>query len=228
MPSFRNACNVEISSDPATGKDRRLTVTCDLMTPNGPRRLSSSYNLEPLFSAIWQRALALHAQLHDATSVSGSLDTVSQIESAGLGDLYRRASKVVRRVAESSAVKTLQDKVKQVAPYVAEAAKLMPYGDTAVAVAEKAATLIKQARQGNREALRRIKAMTELANTGNAKAARVVESMRYINGELATIPAPDVSGWAFNHPFRSNFEALEMDSSNPRHVLRGAYYRGAR
>ena len=201
------------------GNDIILTGSCCI--DNG-QCIESSINLTPILDAIWNKIVEQHAQLH-----GGYRPGPDTIESAGLGSLYRRAVKTARRVATSRVVKDLKKRVKEAAPYIKEAAKLVPYGERAVAVVEKLDELIESARAGDGESIEKVQALVDAAKGGNPVAAKTVIVMRDLSAHKANLGGPDkMGGYWYNYPYRSVLSAAIPDPHDPGTVARSLYYCG--
>lgn len=204
------------------GSDLILTGSCCI---DGGQCIESSINLSPIIDAIWSKIVERHSALHGG--YSGGPDS---IEAAGLGSLYRKAVKTARRVATSKVVKDLKKRVKEAAPYIKEAASLLPYGDRAVAVVEKLDELIASARSGDQNSVDKVRALVDAAKGGNPVAEKTVVVMRDLSAYRATnLRGPsrvEVSGFWYNHPYRSIISAAIPDPRDPGTVMRHMYYSG--
>jgi len=192
---FRNHCTVTISQDPKTGRDAFVDVACQIVIDGKPRTMSRRWNVQPFFDRIW--AWLKDRGMVPAESIGG---TVDEFEVSGLGSLYRSAAKFARSVTESRAVADLRSAVVKAAPYIREAAEMVPYGDQAIRIAEKAHKIVVEARRGSKQAQAKIRALTEVAEV-NPVAAHAVQMMRFINTQEGRskpvgpgYAAPTVSG----------------------------------
>jgi hypothetical protein len=86
------------------------------------------------------------------------------------------------------------------------------------------ANIITAARQGDVKAQEAIITIADRAKAGDPKAAKIARAMMSIN-QVAKKGA-DVSGWAWNLPYRGNVEAASFDKSNPFHAARKMYHEG--
>lgn len=86
------------------------------------------------------------------------------------------------------------------------------------------ANLLTDARAGNLDAQAKIMNISDMAKAGDVKAAMYARTMMVLN--QAAKKGANVSGWAYNLPYRSNITAMSLDPKNPFHVARSMYHEG--
>ncbi len=152
----------------------------------GDKCYSKEIPLDPIIEQIREMVSQYHAEvLHGDDRIAGSL-----------GDLYKSASSIAKRVASSKVAKTLYNEAKD------EALGKIPGGQAAYKLAVKAHDAIVAARSGDPTAKAKLTRLAELASEGDPKAIQVLDMAKSINSKLKE---KDTSvGWHLRNPFKSH------------------------
>lgn len=148
----------------------------------------------------------------------------------GWSDVKKSAKGIARRVG----LKQLARRIKTIASdprlrsSLSRAAKIAtqiypPLGITYAQI-QGAAKLLESARKGSINAQDQLSQIADMAKEGDLKSAKVARAMMIMN--QAAKKGHNISGWAFNLPYRSG-PPLYGDKSSPFHIMRKAYSDGA-
>lgn len=144
----------------------------------------------------------------------------------GWSDVKKSAKRVVKKVTSKKfhqQVNAILNNPK-VKSSLAIASTIYPPLGITYATVQQTSNLLMAARGGDPAAQATVVKLAEMAATGDPKAVKISKAMIAMN-QMAKEGA-DVSGWAYNLPFRTNIMAKAMDPSNPFHVMRGMYNEG--
>lgn len=147
------------------------------------------------------------------------------IAAGWLADTYHRAAQIAKRVAEDKAVKALyEDVLPEVAPFI-------PGAETAISIAHKAHDVLVHARAGEQWAIHKVHQLQGMASAGSDEAHQVLGMMSAMSKLLRMKEGyehqrEDMSGWAYNKPYRDNLTAFALDKSDPFVAARYLYNRG--
>jgi len=131
---------------------------------------------------------------------------------------YDSIVKTARHLAETKAVKNLYHDLKKAASNrqlqsIALSAVVGPAAPSILNAAYQAHDAIVAARNGDAEAISKLKSLKEASDSGNQAAAQTLETARHINEmikakEVSGGSQSQVSGWLYNRPYRSNTDVI--------------------
>lgn len=227
MERFRNKCLIEYYCLPTRDgkKECYLDVSCQVMDKSGRvHQIQRHMAMTPIINAIVRRLSALHAQMHGGS-----------VEVSGFGDLWKRATRVARGVAESKALKQVYEGAKEVyrSPLADVAASFVPGGTAGLQGARMAEALIDKARKGDPKATAQVADVKMNAQAGDPQSAMFLQMMQTLYGVMKTKEAkasPQVAGWWYNRPYRTSAAAAAdvISPAVPRTFMREMYNRGMR
>lgn len=160
-------------------KSIRLTVSSDgrlltgsLQLPSG-QVLQRTFDLVPIRNAVLAQMRAMHEQMHGPMP--------RQEVSGFFSSLFKKATDVAKKIASSSAVKSLTSAVKEYGP---DALAALPFGDKAMSIAKKLHDRIVEARNGSEDAIQKIRTLSEMAKAGSPGAQQAMEMAKSIGATL--------------------------------------------
>lgn len=157
-----------------------LTASCHLRDATGQvHKLERTVDLTPAIDLVSRNLAAWHAQQH------GQDATVS-----GWGDIVSKAVATVKKVAQNKTVHSLYEQAK---PFLKDAVKKLPGGKNGMDLANKAAKVYSEAKQGSKAALAKVRQVQALAAQGDAEAKYVVKVMQNV-GTIIRQKAAGLSG----------------------------------
>jgi len=161
----RRAIRLNLSSD-------GTMLTGSLQLPNG-KVIQKTYNLVPIRNAVLAQMRAMHEQMHGpmpAQEVSGFFSS-----------LFKKATDVAKKIASSSAVKSITNVVKEYGP---DALAALPFGDKAMAIAKKIHDRVVEARSGSEDAIQKLRTLSEMAKAGSPGAQKAMDMAKSIGASL--------------------------------------------
>lgn len=179
MEAFAAKCLVETTCD-ASGNECLLKVSCQFQDRAGKvHTLSRVVELGPIIDLV-RAKLAPYYE-------------TQQMDIAGFGSFFRRASRTATRIAKSKAVKSLYrqakridlEQLKQVAAVIPP-----PYGPAAAGAiqgmqtAKKVYGIVQNARKGDPKALAQIATIRRAADSGDPKAIDTLTKAQVILDQL--------------------------------------------
>lgn len=201
LKQIKKSCSSTVSYDQGTGRVV-VRASCILRDAKGnPKKFSHDFDVTDLVN-----------HFHDQFGVHDRVN-------GWFSDTWDSAVNAARKVAENRFAKTMyQEVLPDVAPFV-------PGGAQVMAVANRAAKIVEQAKAGKKSAIKKIAKVKKLAESGNDEAAEVLEMMRQMLAMMKDKEQGEVAGWLYNKPFRSNTEALDL-SVSPGSLARHLYSTG--
>lgn len=218
LAKLRSACKFSMTYDDKSGSVI-LNGSCTLKGSDGKSKtFKRKIDLTPMVRE-------LQARLHDHRGHAGfptlpSGDLTISHAGGWLSDTYHQVVTTAKTIGENRIVRDIYDDVlPEVAPFI-------PGGSAALSIANKAHAVLNMARGGHPGALAKIAHLKEAALSSPA-AHEALTMMQHMNRLLKMKEGyadDQVSGWAFNKPYRDPITAAT--SFSPGQAMRFLYNEG--
>lgn len=172
LSKLKNACDFCLDVDEKNGKVI-LKGSCTVKDTEGKKHTyKNQIDLVPIIRVLLDRVRNVEA------SIGGPLSLTIEHSGGWLSDTWGKITRTAKSIGENRIAKTIYN---DVLPDVAE---YVPGGTLALDIADKAADIVSNARDGSKGAISKVHAVAEAAKDGSSPAKQVLSVMTAMNRML--------------------------------------------